>query len=83
MTRRREFFKAGGAAAVLAGLGAKPAQADVPIHLWSGYDFGPRPSAKDRLNQGPFGIQQDEGWRNIGSTSPSKEPVKNFGLGLV
>ena len=83
MTRRREFFKAGGAAAVLAGLGTKQSRADVPTHSWYGYDFGPAPKAPDRLNQGPFGIEQDEGWRNIGSTSASNEPVKNFGLGLV
>ncbi|MBN2288905.1 MAG: hypothetical protein JXQ83_06190 [Candidatus Glassbacteria bacterium] len=83
MTSRRNFFKAGGAAAALAGLGHGSARADVPIHLWSGYDFGPRPAAADRLNQGPFGIEQDEGWRNLDSTSPSQEPVKNFGLGLV
>ena len=66
-----------------AGLGTNAARADVPIHRWDGYDFGSGPKITDRLNQGPFGIDQDEGWRNIGSTSPSQDPVKNFGLGLV
>ncbi|HUU27693.1 MAG TPA: twin-arginine translocation signal domain-containing protein [archaeon] len=83
MTRRRDFIKTAGAGAVLAGLGSSAARADVPEHRWDGYDFGPGPNVTDRLNQGPFGIEQDEGWRNIESTSPSKEPVRNFGLGLV
>ena len=84
MTRRRDFFKAAGAGALLAsGLGAKSSRADVPVHRWDGYDFGSGPPVADRLNQGPFGIDQDEGWRNIANTTPSKEPVKNFGLGLV
>ena len=55
----------------------------MPVHRWDGYDFGSGPPVADRLNQGPFGIDQDEGWRNIANTTPSKEPVKNFGLGLV
>ena len=84
MLNRRNFIKAAGAGTALAaGLGTQIARADVPDHLWSGYDFGPGPKITDRLNQGPFGIEQDEGWRTIGATTPSKEPVRNFGLGLV
>jgi hypothetical protein len=37
----------------------------------------------DRLNQGPFGIEQDEGWYTILVTSQSDKPVRNYGLGLV
>jgi hypothetical protein len=37
------------------------ALADVPWHRWDGYDFGPGPAVTDRLNQGPFGIEQDGG----------------------
>ncbi len=83
MINRREFLKAGGGAAVLGGIGINHLRADVPLHRWDGYDFGSGPVVQDRLNQGPFGIDQDEGWRNIASTSYSEDPVKNFGLGLV
>ncbi len=57
--------------------------ADIPSHRWDGYDFGPGPSVTDRLNQGPFGIDQDQGWFTIAATTPSEERVKNFGCGLV
>src|SRR6185295_14984279 len=81
--RRREFVKAGGAA--LAALSGSPREtrADVPSHLWQGYDFGPGPHVADRLNQGPFGIEQDEGWYTILTTTASTAPIRNFGLGLV
>lgn len=68
---------------MLTGFGVGGARADVPPHLWAGYDFGPGPKVTDRLNQGPFGVEQDEGWYTIEMTSPSDKPVKNFGLGLV
>ena len=74
--RRRDLLTAGG----LASLAAK---ADVPTHLWAGHDFGPAPRPADRLNQGPFGIEQDDGWFTIATPTPSEEPVPNFGLGLV
>jgi hypothetical protein len=71
MVSRRNFLKSAGAAPLLASVGLKSANADVPVHRWDGYDLGTGPQVKDRLNQGPFGIDQDQGWRNIGSTSPS------------
>ena len=37
----------------------------------------------DRLNQGPFGIEQDEGWYTVLVTSQSEKPLRNYGLGLV
>src|SRR5258707_1337160 len=37
----------------------------------------------DRLDQGPFGIEQDEGWQTILFTTPSEKPLRNPGLGLV
>jgi hypothetical protein len=77
---RRDFIKAG---AALAGASAATARGDVPDHLWQGHDFGAGPRPMDRLNQGPFGIEQDEGWYTIATTTPSTEPVRNFGLGLV
>ena len=55
----------------------------MPTHLWGGYDFGPGPRVTDRLNQGPFGIEQDDGWFTIAATTASERPVPNFGLGLA
>lgn len=77
--RRRDLFK------TAAALGALPvgARADVPTHLWAGYDFGSGPQAADRLNQGPFGVEQDDGWFTLAGTTASEGPVPNFGLGLV
>jgi hypothetical protein len=82
MSSRRDFIKAGAAVSVLAG-GAGTAAADVPTHLWQGYDFGPGPRPGQRLNQGPFGIEQDEGWYTILNTTAARGPVRNFGMGLV
>jgi len=65
--KRRDFVKAGAA------LAAVPAwKAEVPA-----------PRAADRLDQGPFTIDQDEGWYTIEATTPAPGPVRNFGLGLV
>jgi hypothetical protein len=83
MSTRRNFLKCGGFSAALLGLNQKSfLKADVPDHLWSGYDFGPGPRITERLNQGPFGVEQDEGWYTIASTTASEKPVRNFGLGL-
>ena len=79
---RRSFIKAGATLPLSGGLTAARAQ-DVPAHNWDGYDFGPPPKVTDRLNQGPFGIEQDEGWYTVLVTSQSDKPVRNYGLGLV
>lgn len=79
---RRNFIKAGAALTMLNGLGVGKAQ-DVPTHNWDGYDFGSGPIVSERLNQGPFGIDQDEGWYTVLVTSQSDKPVRNYGLGLV
>ena len=65
--KRREFVKAGAA------LGALPA--------WTAQAPAPRPA--DRLDQGPFTIDQDEGWYTIEAATPAPGPARNFGLGLV
>jgi len=78
MLNRRFFVKAGTASALLGGFGVGKIKADVPDHLWTGYDFGPGPRVKDRLNQGPFGIDQTDAWATIGSTSPSEKHIKNL-----
>jgi hypothetical protein len=79
--QRRVFIKSAPALALMARPGV--ARVDIPDHRWDGYDFGPGPKVMNRLNQGPFGIEQDEGWFTIDSTSPSKQFIPNFGLGLV
>src|SRR6185369_2453767 len=79
---RRNFIKAGAALGLIESVSLTRAQ-EVPSHNWSGYDFGSGPIAPDRLNQGPFGIEQDEGWYTILVTSQANKPVKNFGLGLI
>jgi hypothetical protein len=81
--KRRDFIRAGVATALLGGLGHDKVEADVPDHLWAGFDFGPGPRVNDRLNQGPFGVDQSESWATIGSTSQSEKRIRNFGLGLV
>jgi hypothetical protein len=74
--RRRDLFKA----AALLPAAFVP---DVPQHLWQGYDFGSGPPVHERLNQGPFDVDQDQGWQTILFTTPSQQPVRNPGLGLV
>ena len=71
MTGRREFIKAGAALSLLSGL--REAEAAPP----------PAPVAADRLDQGPFGIEQDEGWYTVATTTASSAPLRNYGTGLV
>ena len=75
--KRRDLLKSG---ALFVALSARP------DHLHSAEQSKPDtpfPPSPDRLDQGPFGIEQDEGWRTILYTSPSERPVRNPGLGLV
>jgi hypothetical protein len=84
---RRDFLKTSGAVTLLSGVGAGTANAFVPAHLWEKYDFGSGPAVKDRLNQGPFPVYPPEvvvpGSYVVMATTPSKEIVPNFGMGLV
>src|SRR5260370_1264162 len=75
--KRRDLLKG---AALIPALAAR---ADVPPHLWHGYDFGSGPPVRERLNQGPFDVDQDQGWQTVLFTTPSEKPVRNPGLGLV
>ena len=81
MTERRRFLKAGAALAAMSA--SAPASADMPAHLWQGHDFGPGPRPRPRLHQGPFDIDQDEGWYTTATTTLASGPVRNWGLGLV
>jgi len=80
--RRRDFVRAGALLAGASSLMRPPMWADVPDHLWEGYPFG-SPQVTNRLDQGPFGIDQDEGWFTIFATQPSRDHIRNFGAGLV
>jgi hypothetical protein len=80
--QRRNFIKAGAALAMLRSLGSVNAQ-QVPARTWDDYSFSFGATPADRLNQGPFGIEQDEGWYTVLVTSPSDQPVRNYGLGLI
>jgi hypothetical protein len=79
---RRNFLKVGAGLAAASGIG-RVIPADVPDHNWDRYDFGPGPQVRNRLNQGPFGIDQDEGLLTVTTTTPSDQHVKNFGVGMV
>ena len=80
--RRRDLLKTGALLAGASSLMRPQMWADVPDHLWEGYPFG-SPQVTNRLDQGPFGIDQDEGWFTIFATQPSREHIRNFGGGLV
>jgi hypothetical protein len=75
--KRRDLLKGAAALPVIR------ARADVPAHVWQGFDFGAGPPVRERLNQGPFDVDQDEGWQTILFTTPSEKPLRNPGLGLV
>jgi hypothetical protein len=79
---RRDFLKRGAIVAGASSLAPMRLLADVPDHLWEGYNFG-CPTVTNRLDQGPFGISQDEGWFTIFVTQPSRGHIRNFGTGLV
>ena len=78
---RRDILKS----AALAALSSPRihALADNPKHLWQGYNFESHFPASERLNQGPFDIDQDAGWQTVLYTTPSEKPLRNPGLGLL
>jgi hypothetical protein len=80
--RRRNFLKTGIGLGAVSGFVRPRLWADVQDHLWEGYDFG-RPQVTNRLDQGPFGVGQDNGWFTIFATQPSREHIRNFGTGLI
>ncbi len=76
MSGRREFIKAGAALSLMSSAAAT--EEPVPAE-----PAAAAPTVADRLDQGPFGIEQDEGWYTVATTTASAAPVRNFGLGLV
>ena len=82
---RRDFLKTSLAAS--AALGLAPAlKGWVPVHNWTGYDFGSGPTVRDRLYQGPFGCYEPDnfhgGWC-IQSTQPGRQLINCMGMGLT
>ena len=57
--------------------------ASSPRQWFDTQEFHPPPSTGDRLDQGPFDIDQDQGWLTLLFTTPSEKPQRNPGLGLV
>ena len=56
--------------------------ADVPDHRWDGYSFDGSPQVTNRLDQGPFGLSQDEGWFTIFVTHPYSQSHPKFRHGF-
>jgi hypothetical protein len=81
--KRRDLLKSAALLPLLPGLNALADRPVNPKHLWQGYDFGSFFSAKSRLDQGPFDIDQDQGWQTVLFTTPSERPLRNPGFGLV
>jgi hypothetical protein len=81
--RRRDFLMAGGAAALASGLGGPTAAAYVPGHNFDRFDFGSGPTVADRLYQGPFPTDLFPSWNVAMATTPSSEPVANYGMGMI
>ena len=82
---RRRLLKLG--AAGLGVAAARPSLGFVPAHNWAGYDWGTAPPVADRLEQGPFPQYAPEevlpGSEVVMATTPSRDVVPNFGMGLV
>ena len=79
--KRRDLLKSGAALCIAS------AGAFTPRNLWGlefpPSDLSPWQGGRESLNQGPFDIDQDEGWRTVLYTTPSDRPLRNPGLGLV
>src|SRR6478736_10261105 len=84
---RRGFLKSAAAAGVTVGLYKASANASIPEHNWDKYDWGSGPTVLERLYQDPFpqygpGPVVPESEVSM-VTSPSKDVVSNYGMGLV
>ena len=79
MNGRREFLKRGAALSVVPAFGGQA----VPVAPAIDPNLPAPPAPSDRLDQGPFGIEQDAGWYTVATTTASSAPLRNFGLGLV
>ncbi len=82
MIRRRDLLKSAVVLPLLPGIRSFASEPQ-PKHLWEGFDFGSIFPAHERLNQGPFDVDQDQGWQCIYFSTPSEKPLRNPGYGLV
>ncbi|MGN6278347.1 MAG: hypothetical protein ACTHM8_06465 [Sphingomonas sp.] len=84
--RRRDLLGAGAMAVAAAGLAARAGAQNLE-HNWSGYDWGSGPPVPDRLYQGPFtnyGADANAPGGEVAmATSPSRDIVPNYGMGLT
>src|ERR1035441_3631342 len=84
---RRSFLKSATATGLAVGLYKSGANASIPEHNWDKYDWGSGPPALDRLFQGPFpqygpaALVPESDVSMV--TSPSRDIVSNYGMGLV
>src|SRR5215813_12441266 len=74
--RRRDLLKGAVLLPALASAGASTS-------VNQDCDFSVGPAPKERLNQGPFDIDQDQGWQTVLFSTASERPLRNPGLGLV
>src|SRR5258708_3441173 len=84
---RRSFLKSATATGLTVGLYRATANAYIPDHNWDKCDWGAGLSVPDRLYQGPFPqygpcavVPESSVWM---VTTPSKEIVSNYGMGLI
>jgi hypothetical protein len=75
MDRRTLLKKAALLGALAPASGAGPVFDQQELH--------PPASTGERLDQGPFDVDQDQGWLTVLFTTPSETPQRNPGLGLV
>ena len=84
---RRSFLKSATATGLAVGLCKAAANASIPEHNWDKYDWGSGPPVPDRLYQGPFpqygpsAVIPESDVSMV--TSPSKDIVSNYGMGLM
>jgi hypothetical protein len=84
---RRSFLKSATAAGLTVGLSKATANAYIPEHNWDKYEWGSTPPVPDRLYQGPFpqygpsAVVPESEVSMV--TSPSKDIVSNYGMGLT
>src|SRR5690242_4346506 len=74
--RRRDLLKT---AALIPALSCFDVTSEAAQPQFVGFPHTP----EARLNQGPFDIDQDQGWQTILFTTPSEKVVRNPGFGLV
>ncbi len=86
--KRRAFLQTAGGMSLAVGLTPRQASGIVPEHNWEKHDWGAGPEVKDRLYQGPFPQYPPEtpvvpGSEVVMVTTPSREIVPNYGMGLT